>query len=568
MSASPSEPFGSAVARLMRERGLSYRALARETGSRPATSTISCRARGRRRATRCSSGSRSARVDVAHFTEHRLRRVVERLVESPRWSTGSTQSLCKTEREAQVVTQSGDVAEDAATARRLYRAMYLVRRFEERTEEQYTRARIGGYCHLGIGEEASHVGAIDQLGEGDYLFASYRDHGIGARGRLGSAPRSWPSCSARRPASPAAMAARCTCSTSSGTSTAAGASSAGTCRSRSARRSRSTQTDTPGVVLCQLGDGATNIGAFHEALNLAAIWNLPIVFQIINNLLRHGHVGRSRRRPSPSCTGGPRPTGCTASASTATICWPCARPPAGCCGRRARSDGPRCSSASPIASAATPSPTPARLPHQGGDRRVAPPRPDRALRSGCDRRGAARRRRDRPDPQGGRRRDRRGDPRGRRAPEPDPDAISENVYGDPNTDEQFARHARCGSVRRAGGDAFMENVTYREALRRALDEELARDDRVFLMGEEIGRFDGSYKVTQGLWKKYGPEARARDPDRGGGLRRRRRRRGDARPAAGRRDHDDQLHPRRDGHGREPRCQGAVDVRRQARRPAW
>ena len=51
----------------------------------------------------------------------------------------------------------------------------------------------------------------------------------------------------------------------------------------------------------------------------------------------------------------------------------------------------------------------------------------------------------------------------------------------------------------------MENVTYREALRRALDEELARDERVFLMGEEIGRFDGSYKVTQGLWKKYGPK---------------------------------------------------------------
>jgi pyruvate dehydrogenase E1 component beta subunit len=51
----------------------------------------------------------------------------------------------------------------------------------------------------------------------------------------------------------------------------------------------------------------------------------------------------------------------------------------------------------------------------------------------------------------------------------------------------------------------MENVTYREALRRALDEELERDPNVFLMGEEIGRFDGSYKVTQGLWKKYGPK---------------------------------------------------------------
>ena len=49
----------------------------------------------------------------------------------------------------------------------------------------------------------------------------------------------------------------------------------------------------------------------------------------------------------------------------------------------------------------------------------------------------------------------------------------------------------------------MAEVTFREALRRALDEELARDPDVFLMGEEIGRFEGSYKVTAGLWAKYG-----------------------------------------------------------------
>src|SRR5262249_22595890 len=60
-----------------------------------------------------------------------------------------------------------------------------------------------------------------------------------------------------------------------------------------------------------------------------------------------------------------------------------------------------------------------------------------------------------------------------------------------------------GARRRAEGDARMADVTYREALRRALDEELARDERVFLMGEEIGRFEGSYKVTAGLWKKWG-----------------------------------------------------------------
>ena len=48
-------------------------------------------------------------------------------------------------------TQHSSVAIDAATAERLLRQMLLIRRFEERTEEQYTRARIGGYCHLAIG---------------------------------------------------------------------------------------------------------------------------------------------------------------------------------------------------------------------------------------------------------------------------------------------------------------------------------------------------------------------------------------------------------------------------------
>jgi pyruvate dehydrogenase E1 component alpha subunit len=188
---------------------------------------------------------------------------------------------------AQVVTQSGGVAEDAATARRLYRAMYLVRRFEERTEEQYTRARIGGYCHLCIGEEASHVGAIDQLGEGDYLFASYRDHGSALA--VGSDPT-------------AVMAELF------GKATGVAGGYGGSMHLLDVERRfyggwgivgghlpiavgaalALDQTETPGVVLCQLGDGATNIGAFHEALNLAAVWNLPIVFQIINNLYGMG----------------------------------------------------------------------------------------------------------------------------------------------------------------------------------------------------------------------------------------------------------------------------------------
>ena len=61
------------------------------------------------------------------------------------------------------------------------------------------------------------------------------------------------------------------------------------------------------------------------------------------------------------------------------------------------------------------------------------------------------------------------------------------------------------AVRRARRGARMADVTYREALRRALDEELERDRDVFLMGEEIGKFEGSYKVTAGLWEKYGAD---------------------------------------------------------------
>lgn len=49
----------------------------------------------------------------------------------------------------------------------------------------------------------------------------------------------------------------------------------------------------------------------------------------------------------------------------------------------------------------------------------------------------------------------------------------------------------------------MPVITYREAIRHALDEELARDENVVIMGEEVAQYDGAYKVTQGLWKKWG-----------------------------------------------------------------
>ena len=160
--------------------------------------------------------------------------------------------------------------------------MLLIRRFEERTEEQYTRARIGGYCHLAIGEEAANVGAIDPMTDDDYLFTSYRAHGAALA--VGSEPHR-------------VMAELF------GKATGVAGGYGGSMHLLDVERhflggwgivggqlpiavGAALALDYQGLshaVLCQCGEGATNIGAFHEALNLAAIWDLPVVFQVINN---------------------------------------------------------------------------------------------------------------------------------------------------------------------------------------------------------------------------------------------------------------------------------------------
>jgi pyruvate dehydrogenase E1 component alpha subunit len=197
-------------------------------------------------------------------------------------------------------TAAGEVSvlNDRDHALRLFRQMALIRRFEERTEEQYTRARIGGYCHLAIGEEASSVGAIDALVGGDALYASYRDHGT-----------------ALAVGSPAAAVMAELFGKETGVAHGRGGSmhlldterhfyggwgivgahlpiAAGTALAMSYR-------DLPFAVLCQFGDGAVATGAFHEALNLSALWKLPIVFQAINNQYGMGtSVEQSNAEPA------------------------------------------------------------------------------------------------------------------------------------------------------------------------------------------------------------------------------------------------------------------------------
>ena len=65
----------------------------------------------------------------------------------------------------------------AETLLHFYREMLLIRRFEEKVNEMYTKAKIGGYCHLNIGEEAVIVGTMAALNSDDKILASYREHG-------------------------------------------------------------------------------------------------------------------------------------------------------------------------------------------------------------------------------------------------------------------------------------------------------------------------------------------------------------------------------------------------------
>src|SRR5579859_1584833 len=73
--------------------------------------------------------------------------------------------------------------EDRATLLNYYYEMVLIRRFEEKSAEMYTRARIGGYCHLNLGEEATVIGFSAGLKPDDYVYTNYREHGYAlARG--------------------------------------------------------------------------------------------------------------------------------------------------------------------------------------------------------------------------------------------------------------------------------------------------------------------------------------------------------------------------------------------------
>ncbi len=166
--------------------------------------------------------------------------------------------------------------------RRLLREMLLIRRFEERAAEAYALGKIGGFCHLYIGQEAVAVGALATLGPQDYVICSYREHGHAlARGippnvvmaeLFGKAT----GCSKGKGGSMHLFdAAR---GFVGGHAIVGGHIPLATGIGFAVKYRGGDQ-----VCLCFFGEAAVNIGAFHEALNMASVWKLPVIFMCENN---------------------------------------------------------------------------------------------------------------------------------------------------------------------------------------------------------------------------------------------------------------------------------------------
>ena len=164
----------------------------------------------------------------------------------------------------------------------LYRQMLLIRRFEEKAAEVYVAGKIGGFCHLYIGQEAVGVGTISAIRKDDYVLASYREHGLALA--KGMSARSIM----------AELYGKATgCSKGKGGSMHMFDKSLGflgghaivggqiPLATGTAFATKYQGTDQ--VTLCYFGEAAVNQGAFHESLNMAQLWKLPCIYICENN---------------------------------------------------------------------------------------------------------------------------------------------------------------------------------------------------------------------------------------------------------------------------------------------
>src|SRR5437879_5303445 len=165
---------------------------------------------------------------------------------------------------------------------KMLRQMLLIRRFEEKAAEAYALGKIGGFCHLYIGQEAVGVGALTALREDDYVICSYREHGQALIKGI----------------SPNAVMAELF-----GKATGCSKGKGGSMHLFDVNRRFMGGHGIVGghvplaaglgfaikykggdqVCVCFFGEAAVNIGAFHETLNMASVWKLPVIFLCENN---------------------------------------------------------------------------------------------------------------------------------------------------------------------------------------------------------------------------------------------------------------------------------------------
>ncbi|MCM3874709.1 MAG: pyruvate dehydrogenase (acetyl-transferring) E1 component subunit alpha [Pyrinomonadaceae bacterium] len=171
---------------------------------------------------------------------------------------------------------------DDKTLIELYRQMLLVRRFEEKAAEAYSMGKIGGFCHLYIGQEAVAIGAISAIRTDDYVLTSYREHGHAIAKGI----------------SPDAVMAELF-GKAGGCSRGKGGSMhmfdrdvnflgghgivGGQIPLATGVAFGSKYKGTDQVTLCFFGEAAVNQGAFHESLNMAQLWKLPCIYICENN---------------------------------------------------------------------------------------------------------------------------------------------------------------------------------------------------------------------------------------------------------------------------------------------
>jgi pyruvate dehydrogenase E1 component alpha subunit len=174
------------------------------------------------------------------------------------------------------------------------RQMILIRRFEEKAGEAYSLGKIGGFCHLYIGQEAVAVGSLAVLGPDDYITCSYREHGhalargIPTRAVMAELFGKAPGCSGGKGGSMHLFDA--SLGFLGGHAIVGGHIPLSTGMAFAAKYRNTSQ-----VAVCYFGEAAVNNGAFHEALNMAALWKLPAIYICENN--RYG-MGTALERAS------------------------------------------------------------------------------------------------------------------------------------------------------------------------------------------------------------------------------------------------------------------------------